>query len=89
MKEAPKSETTVDYAEQVKKLERDMWRLSKDVELFAWISDEMFDSHFAYKSDDSNEKVALIGPTFLALISDRCRELSDRFEALKLERVIR
>lgn len=82
MKEAPKAEATVDYAGQIKKLESDMWNLSKDVELFAWISDEMFISHFSYKCETANERLALIGPKLLSVVSDRCRELSDRFEAL-------
>lgn len=86
MKEALKAEATGDYAEQIKKLEHDMWHLSKDVELFAWISEEMFTSHFSYNCETANERVALIGPTLLSVVSSRCRELSDRFEALKLER---
>ena len=82
MKEALKAEATGEYAEQIKKLESDMWSLSKDVELLAWISDQMFISPFSYKCETANERLALIGPTLLSLVNGRCRELSDRFEAL-------
>jgi len=71
-----------DRASALEKLHSDLWSFSREVELFAWAADKLFVYEFSYNSPNGNQELAEFGPAILALTSVKCRELSDRLEAL-------